>query len=187
MDKNNFSDINIYMDGKRENNGLKSMSLRIRKIEKYIDDDKEDVEDAQEDALTKMMHSLRQKEKDKKKESMKTILHHFEEDIQQIVIHLTFENVVVIIFFIVRYVESNAPKLSSYLQVKISGEFKKSLALSFAQHLLNDHYSQEMLEMSIDTIHSHIYPKPILTYSPKLEHPQMVEEKKGFFGRKKKS
>ena len=90
---------------------------------------------------------------------MQSILEHYESDIVSVIANFTKDNVVEIVIFSIRYVESNGTKLSNYLGVVLSGEFKKSLAITFITHLLTDSFSEEMLGASIDTLHRILFPK----------------------------
>lgn len=143
---------------KNDIKGLSSMSVRLAKLEDVLGKPNENDDD---DSLTKMINRLREKDKMKKKETMQSVLEHFESDIYQVIDPLTTDNVVSIVVFSIQYVEGNSDKLASYLGVKLSSEFKKSLACSFTTHLVPDIYTEEMICLTIDTIHKLLYPKKI--------------------------
>lgn len=151
---------------------MNTLSRRISKLEKSVTDDEDD------DHLSQLISNLRNKEKKKKKDNYKVILDHFENDIAEASVSITPNNILAILVFSIKYVESNADRVSSYLSVKNSGEYKKQLAVSFCKHCVEG-FDDEILESMTDTLVGLLFPKPT------VEELVPEKEKFSFFKRKK--
>jgi hypothetical protein len=135
-----------------------------------------------DDELTKMVSGFQQKEKDKKKKTMRQILDHYNLDLLKETVNITFDNLFHIVFFTIKYVEANYRQLSLTLSVQISSEFKQSLAISLIKHVLPN-LSSEMLELSIDTAVALLCPKQSINLSELSIEEEKPKKKKGLFSK----
>jgi hypothetical protein len=160
--------------------GIATLSRRLSKLEKNNNtNNEEDSSDSENDQLSKLLVNLRKKQKQRKKEKMKEILSHFENDITKSILLLNPDNIVEILIFVLKYTEANCGMLATHLELEIDSNLKKSLAISFIEHLFKNTYSVPMLELSINTLSKILFPKVI---APKVEDTLPPEKKKkGFF------
>jgi len=139
--------------------GLRSMSIRLSKLEKERRQKTDDgSDDTDEDSLSRLVNEIRKKEKITKKQNFKTILEHFDNDLNSSIIFPSEDYFIDIVIFVIKYVEENASRLSSYLAIKNSSEFKRSLATSLVLHRLKK-FNNDFVSNSIDSIHKLMYPK----------------------------
>lgn len=162
-------------DGKKI--GLTTLKDRLNKLENQSNQQADN-----DDELSKLVLRLKNKEMENKKNTMKSILEHFEKDLKQSVI-VDENNVVKILIFCIKYVEQNHLRLSGYLGVKTCSEFKHELCKSLTYHLCTS-YTHEMIDLAITTLCSEIYPKLNDLTEILEDKPEEPKKKKSFFGKK---
>ena len=154
--------------------GLNSLNERISRLETEKDIPEED------DQLSKLVSKIKHKEQENKKKTMTSILEHFENDLKETVL-ICNDNIIKIIIFSIRYVEQNHLKLCSYLSVKSSSDVKHELCKSFILHVCRD-YTEDMLDLSVNTLCCEIYPSMKKMDEIKAE-PIESKKKKSFFSK----
>ena len=161
-----------------EKKGLSSLNERLQKLESLKIDN---TPDENNDQLTLFINKIKNKEQENKKKTMSSILEHFSNDINESVV-ICNDNIVKIIIFSIRYIESNHLKLCSYLNIKSSSEVKNELCKSFIQHVCSvDNIN--MLDLSISTLCTEIYPN-IKKLDEILPETETIKKKKSIFSKK---
>jgi hypothetical protein len=143
----------VYIMEKQQ--GIKSISKRLERLESHqkIDDESED-----EDPLSLMVVEMKKKESNQKKQTMKSILEHYQRDMMTHITGTSDDYLVAVLCFTIKYVEVNCIELATKLSVKICSEFKRSLCKSLVRSIIKG-YSDELLNKSIQCLHELIYPK----------------------------
>lgn len=155
----------------REKKGLHSLSTRLSRLENQTQND-DDADD--------FYNQMKRKERDKQKEIMANILLHYTVDIQTELQRIVDNDIVRIIVFTVKYVEANAKRLSEYLKLESTCDFKRSIALKFINSFELG-YTEEFIETSIDTLHSMLYPRIVVNGTIECDEVPKKKKKKILF------
>ena len=135
--------------------GIKSISKRIERLES---NQKLEDEDDDTDPLSLMVVEMKKKESSLKKQTMKSILEHYQRDMMSHITGISDDYLVAVLCFTIKYVEVNSNELGSKLSVKMCSEFKHSLCKSLLRSIIKG-FSDTLLDKSIQCLHELIYPK----------------------------
>lgn len=135
------------------NIGIKSIDKRLDFLERRISVDTEP------DALSKLVADMKKVENENKKTQMRQILSHYEEDIVMFFPEgLTDTDLVKLLLFTIRYVESNHQTVSKTVGIKSSSEYKKSLCISLVKHIMD--FSDDLISCSITPLVELLFAHP---------------------------